>query len=70
MLKGNLVVGKNQSVVLKANLLQELLRQAEARTPTPGSQAQVVLRLDLAQSDFRLDRILAGTQDSETSRSS
>ena len=56
MLKGNLIVGKNQSVVLHADSLQDLLKLAESK-----SVGQLSIRVDLEQSDLHLDMVLDGS---------
>ncbi len=50
MLKGNLIVGKNQSVVLHAKSLQDLVKLAE--TKSPGA---LRLRVNLDEADLQLD---------------
>ena len=55
MLKGNLIVGKNQSVVVRAKSLRDLVRLAGAMSPagkSPGTNPQSVtsslkLRVDI-----------------------
>lgn len=53
MLKGNLIVGKNQSVVVHAESLRDLVKVAESK-----SQGSLSLRVDLAQSDLLFDSLL------------
>ncbi len=50
MLKGNLIVGKNQSVVLHAKSLQDLVRLAETK-----SQGALSLRVNLDEGNLQLD---------------
>ncbi len=50
MLKGNLIVGKNQSVVLHAKSLQDLVRLAETK-----SQGALSLRVNLDAGNLQLD---------------
>lgn len=77
MLKGNLLVGENQSVVLHAKSLQDLLKLAgthcqaepvsgQASTNTLNKTAGVKLRIDLSHSGQPLEDLLSGREDSSS----
>ena len=53
MLKGNLIVDKNQSVVIHANSLRDLVKLAETK-----SSGTMSLRVDLGQTHLWLDSVL------------
>jgi len=63
VLKGNLIVGKNQSVVVHAESLRDLVKIAESK-----SQGSLSLRVDLAQSELLLDRLFDEDVSPATSR--
>ncbi len=47
MLKGNLIVGKNQSVVLHAQSLEDLFKLAESKCES-SCQGEIKLRVDIS----------------------
>lgn len=53
MLKGNLIVDKNQSVVIHANSLRDLVKLAETK-----SSGTMSLRVDLGQTHLLLDSVI------------
>ena len=53
MLKGNLIVDKNQSVVIHANSLRDLVKLAETK-----SHGTMSLRVDMGQTHLLLDSVL------------
>ena len=72
MLKGNLLVGENQSVVLHASSLQGLLKLAQSHcqtgeplssqvlTKNPDESGGIKLRIDLSDSSQPLEDLLSG----------
>lgn len=68
MLKGNLIVGKNQSVVVQADSLRDLIKLAESKSPDSDSLASsnryvsqpITLRIDLTDSEFVPETLFAG----------
>jgi len=49
MLKGNLVVGKNLSVVVHADSLHDLIKLAETKSQVSPDTGSLTLRVDLTQ---------------------
>ena len=57
MLKGNLVVGKNQSVVVHAESLHELVKVAESKSQASASRGTLRLRVEVAQCDLPVESL-------------
>lgn len=60
MLKGNLIVGKNQSVVVHAESLRDLIKLAESKGHSANQTDSLSLRIDLAEGEMMEETFFHG----------
>ncbi len=60
MLKGNLIVGKNQSVVVHAESLRDLIKLAESKNNAPDQTNSLSLRVDLTAGEMMAESFFHG----------
>ncbi len=65
MLKGNLIVGKNQSVVVHAESLRDLVKLAESKNNAPDQTNSLSLRVDLTAGEMMEESFFHGQQHSQ-----
>lgn len=62
MLKGNLIVGKNQSVVVHAESLHDLIKLAESKSRCADQCGSLSLRVNLAKGDILAENLFSSAR--------